>query len=272
MNQIALINWSAWKAEEPTPEFVDQVMRAVIQLPSDSAVRARRRKPGRTIAVFSAGAIAIVSFAVFAQVGFRVRHTEPSHKWGAAESGGHVVNIGNHVAEDSGVRGLSTPVIRKSGTVVNRKLREEVRAKLVPTLQAQGIERDPMTGFTLPGGSTAQSHNLSQDYILARLREDFYPLARACYASALTRLPGLHGTFVIDFMIVGDAKVGGIVDQAKTDKSSDITDPEFSTCVRESMLSMVFEPPENDGWLIVRLPVRFEPSAQEKKPSGPSGP
>jgi hypothetical protein len=48
-------------------------------------------------------------------------------------------------------------------------------------------------------------------------------------------------------LIVGDAKVGRIVDQTEIDEASDTTDPEVATGVHESMLSMVFAPPENDG-------------------------
>jgi hypothetical protein len=65
--------------------------------------------------------------------------------------------------------------------------------------------------------------------------------------SALVRLPELRGRIVIDFLIVGDAKVGRIVDQTEIDEASDTTDPEVATGVHESMLSMVFAPPENDG-------------------------
>jgi hypothetical protein len=70
---------------------------------------------------------------------------------------------------------------------------------------------------------------------------------------------------MLDFVIVGDAKVGGIVDQAAVDEKSDIADPEFVTCVRESMLSMVFAPPANDGWVTVVYPILFAPDDESSR-------
>src|SRR6185436_3500755 len=111
----------------------------------------------------------------------------------------------------------------------------------------------------------AASTRLPREYIQARIRQDFFPLAISCYESALARSPNLRGRIVVDFMIVGDAKVGGIVDQAEIDEKSDIEDPEFRTCLRESMLSMVFEAPENDGWLTVTYPFVFEPDDEAER-------
>ena len=67
-------------------------------------------------------------------------------------------------------------------------------------------------------------------------------------------------------MIVGDAKSGGIVDQAKINERTDIADRELATCLRESMLSMVFAPPENNGWVTVTYPFRFSPDDEDEAP------
>jgi hypothetical protein len=86
----------------------------------------------------------------------------------------------------------------------------------------------------------------------------------ACYESALAREPALRGRVVVDFMIVGDAKVGGIVDQAEINLRSDIGDEELRSCIRESMLSMVFAPPDNNGWVTVTYPFVFSPDDEEE--------
>ncbi|HMJ54344.1 MAG TPA: AgmX/PglI C-terminal domain-containing protein, partial [Polyangiaceae bacterium] len=114
-----------------------------------------------------------------------------------------------------------------------------------------------------PSGSNGPSHNLSREYLQQRIREDFYPMAKVCYEGALAKQPELRGQIVIDFVIVGDAKVGGIVDQAKINDRTDVTDVTFLECIRESMLSMVFAPPDNGGWVTVTYPFKFSPDKEE---------
>jgi hypothetical protein len=150
-----------------------------------------------------------------------------------------------------------------AGTVIDRRARDTKRVAIMAPLAASGVERDPHTGLTIPSGSSGASHNLSREYLQARIREDFYPLAAACYEGALARQPGLRGQIAIDFMIVGDAKVGGIVDQAQINDKTDITDSRFVECMRESMLSMVFAPPDENGWVTVTYPFRFSPEDED---------
>jgi hypothetical protein len=116
---------------------------------------------------------------------------------------------------------------------------------------AQGKEPDSQTGLASPG--------LTKEYIQARVREDFIPLARACYESALAKAPALAGHIIVNFTIVGAPGVGGIVDEAEINDRTDITDREFLMCMRESMLTMVFEAPQYEGWTTVVYPFEFAP-------------
>ncbi len=100
---------------------------------------------------------------------------------------------------------------------------------------------------------------LSSEYLQERIREDFIPLARECYEAALEQNPSLAGKVMMTFEIVGDESVGGVVESAELGEGSTLDDPEFNTCMRESMLSMVFEPPKGGGSVTVNYPIRFDP-------------
>jgi hypothetical protein len=113
----------------------------------------------------------------------------------------------------------------------------------------------PVLGF-----SDAGKPKIDPSYIQQRVREDLFPLAKGCYNDALKRDPTTAGKLVIFFRILGDRKVGGVVDEAKMMDDTTITDPEFQTCVRESMMSVSFAAPPNDGEVTVVYPITFSNS------------
>lgn len=100
---------------------------------------------------------------------------------------------------------------------------------------------------------------LDKDYIRARIQDDLLPIAQECYESALEDDPKLAGKLVMTFSIVGDEEVGGVVDEAELDPSSDIRNPALNECMRESMLSLAFAPPEDGGTVQVTYPFEFAP-------------
>ncbi len=100
---------------------------------------------------------------------------------------------------------------------------------------------------------------IGPQYIQDRMHADFFPMARDCYDEAAKRSPGLEGTVVLRFAIVGDAHVGGVVESADVMDRSTIRDQAMIECMRESMLSMTFPPPETGGFVTVEYPVNFSP-------------
>jgi hypothetical protein len=116
---------------------------------------------------------------------------------------------------------------------------------------------------TLDGGGVDPA------YLQARIREDFLPMAQQCYEQLLRRAPGWGGRVPMEFVLLGDERVGGVVDEARivgpdggTDaeaEPSGLGDGEFRTCLRESMMAMAFAPPPGRGSLRVRYPFRFSP-------------
>lgn len=107
---------------------------------------------------------------------------------------------------------------------------------------------------------------LDKDYIRTRIQDDLVPIAKECYESALEDQPELGGKVVMKFSIVGDESVGGVVDEANVDPTSDITHPDLLECMRESMLSLSFPPPEGGGTVSVTYPFVF---AADGPPAAP---
>ena len=97
---------------------------------------------------------------------------------------------------------------------------------------------------------------------LAYWERKFAPMAAACFDQLQTRAPEAAGSVVTDFVIVGDEHVGGVVDEVTLqgrDDAAVLGDDAFHTCLRESMMAMVFRPPPRGGSLRVRYPFRFAP-------------
>jgi hypothetical protein len=153
------------------------------------------------------------------------------------------------------------------------RMREEIRALLAeagPLGLMGGASAEPPAareaGFpTMPelGPWDGGDVHVDPKYIQARVREDLFPLAKNCYADALKRDPKTSGRLELSFRIIGDHKVGGVVDDAKVTDQTTITDAEFQTCVRESMMSVSFDAPPNDGEITVVYPILFSPDEPE---------
>lgn len=109
------------------------------------------------------------------------------------------------------------------------------------------------------GLDDAGNPRVDPDYIRKRVREDLFPLALDCYGTALKRDPKLAGKLVVYFRVIGDKKVGGVVDEARLEEGTTIADREMQTCVRESMMSVSFDAPPGAGELTVVYPIEFSP-------------
>lgn len=98
---------------------------------------------------------------------------------------------------------------------------------------------------------------------LARLMKDLHrdvmPLADECYEQALERDPTVAGSLNLQFEVIGDQDVGGLVESVELEESSEIQDPEMVECIRETLLSTIFPAPDDSGATGVRLTLGFEP-------------
>lgn len=100
---------------------------------------------------------------------------------------------------------------------------------------------------------------LDFDYASSRIEEHFIPLAKDCYAALLEKQPGASGEAVFAFEIVGDESIGGVIDSVELTEESTLDEPEFVECVRQSLLSVEFEPPPTHGRATIVYRTRFAP-------------
>lgn len=111
----------------------------------------------------------------------------------------------------------------------------------------------------VPTPAPLGSSTLDKEYIRDVVRSDFYPMARQCYESALVSNPKLSGKLVVFFTIVGDEKVGGIVESAELVEGTTIDDPQLTQCFAESMKTVAFKAPRKGGMVTVKYPFEMTP-------------
>lgn len=150
-----------------------------------------------------------------------------------------------------------------SATVHDRAVRDDLRARILAAWLLAMPEVD--SGFdaglraqipmpVLDGGTVDPS------YLRERIREDFIPMARACYEQLLVRRPDASGRALAEFVIIGDERLGGVVDEVTVQPDDGgLSDEGFATCLRESMYTVAFRPPPGRGSLRVRYPFIFRP-------------
>jgi len=122
-----------------------------------------------------------------------------------------------------------------------------------------------------PAPAPAGTARIDPKYIRERVREDFFPLAKECYQGVLERHPERSGKVALHFTIVGDERIGGIVEEATVGDESTLRDDEFDTCMTESMMSMTFPPPKGGGSVTVVYPIEFSPGDDDEGDAGGAG-
>ena len=100
---------------------------------------------------------------------------------------------------------------------------------------------------------------IEPEYVQRSVRDQFFPVAQKCYGDALVKSPNLQGEIDLWFVIVGDAKVGGIVESVDVLNKSTLRDPDVIECLRESFLGVTFPPPKGGGVVTVEYPISFSP-------------
>ena len=158
---------------------------------------------------------------------------------------------------------------RKRADAIREKLRQARLAKAVAEAHAEAAAQDSKPasegaeGFArMPSGQKKGDGPtpVKREYIQRMLREQFIPLAKECYEELLDRDPQAAGRLKLDFSITGDSSVGGVVDEVELGDGTTFEDEEIRLCLRESMYSVVFDAPPEDGQVItIGYPIEFAP-------------
>jgi hypothetical protein len=127
-------------------------------------------------------------------------------------------------------------------------------------------EVDPAAAPEEPPGG------LSKEYLRDTVQEQVVPLVKECYDNLLEKNPATDGRMVLQFTIMGDESVGGIVDEMDFGEDSEISDEDFRECLSETMMSTVFDPPEGGGKVHVTYPFIFATDPMDlPEPKAPEG-
>lgn len=79
------------------------------------------------------------------------------------------------------------------------------------------------------------------------LNREYEPLVTDCVEQAAARAPELRGMYRLNIGTLADEELGAVVDVAEPGVGSEVTDPEFFECLRESAYTLVIPPPLTTG-------------------------
>ncbi len=160
-------------------------------------------------------------------------------------------------------RVVSDPSAEHRWTHVDAQKRAEILSQILALMQADAGSSEgggDASAVTLGGRRAFRSTNdieLGARFIQERIREDFVPMAQGCYRELLQRKPEAEGDVVVGFEVMGDESVGGVVNSAEIRNESTLRDESLETCLRESFLSVYFDPPPAGAVATIRFPFHF---------------
>lgn len=178
------------------------------------------------------------------------------------------------VAKGSKAPASSDDVVKRKPVTKKRRLdeaeREVVRKQILegirehqsrPRESERSVPDRPDDAEAEPGGtggikdrSDGQLANL-----IGTINDDLMPLADECYEQARETDPELTGMLDINFQVIADEDIGGLVDAVDLGRENEIENEALVECVRETILSTIFPSPNETGEQGVRLTLRFTP-------------
>jgi hypothetical protein len=206
-----------------------------------------------------------MAFAVLAVVGFFIARrsfsTKPNVPTAAVSDSAEVVTT-----QSAAAAGASQPLGRAPMLDRDRadRIRAEMRAAMLapaaPAANAPQASPHAREYREMPAQDDQTQPGATAAYIRSVMHDDYIPLAEQCYKNLLAKDPKRSGTVYAKFVITGDTKSGGVVESVELkENEKSIRDPEFVMCMRESLLSVVFDAPPNDGTLSVGYPLELSP-------------
>lgn len=142
----------------------------------------------------------------------------------------------------------------------------EKRALLRRRLLALRVERTHDSVRRALGASSIVPHSaraaddpkLYTAFINERVRPDLTYFAQTCYEELEQRSPGAHGHVTLGLEFLADRELGGIINGVLIRAGATLSDETFDACLRDSFLSIYFDPPPSGGRAAINLQFRFE--------------
>ncbi len=217
--------------------------------------------------------LAVVAVALATWLVWRSVRTPPRSAGGADGAAAPVEGTPAWVEPEPGapsdrLHAYDAPGAPPSGDDAGPRLDRQRRDAMRELIYRAWSQTPPPEGTAAAAAPSAKV--LDKDYIRSRIREDYIPLAKDCYEQGLKKNPKLAGKIVADFSIVGNKNVGGIIDEVAFDRDGGTTlgDPDVLECLKQSLYSVTFEPPPDDGKVTVTYPISFSPDAPDAGDAG----
>lgn len=153
------------------------------------------------------------------------------------------------------------------GRRISKEEHVELRRRIAESLEARAAAPKATAPREAPENNAPTNSDLRDrtdgtlTKFMGTINEDFMPLADECFEAARGTDPNLRGLLDLEFSIMADAEIGGLVDSVALGDGNEIQDPQLTECIRETMLSTVFPAPEGTGQTEVRLTIPLEPEA-----------
>ena len=114
-----------------------------------------------------------------------------------------------------------------------------------------------------PAASMRGQSSLEETDVRAAI-EAMRPLLEECFSLGRQEQPDLSSAVaIVDFTVVGDDQVGGVIETSGIGEGSKNVSPTMSECIRETMLTLMLPPPRSHGRAGVVYPFRFGAAATE---------
>jgi hypothetical protein len=126
--------------------------------------------------------------------------------------------------------------------------------------QIHSVQKDREAQQVAPnkGVPAVAPQKLDADYIRGRIK-DLIPLVEECYELGLREQPKLEGKLVLKFDIVGEPKLGGVVESIEYVRQNDagILNQTLEDCLKATVETQTFAAPEKGGKTTVTYPFVF---------------
>ncbi|MCB9715674.1 MAG: hypothetical protein H6712_17525 [Myxococcales bacterium] len=176
------------------------------------------------------------------------------------------------------------------GSTADREARQRMRERIVDALRAReraaqrdrsdaaassgpaaasegseaGTEAPPELPEPGPATGGLVDRTGTRSYLVEVMNHDLMPLADECIALAREGEPGIEGMLVLDFEIIADEEIGGVVESVAAGQGNEVPNPELLECMRESILATTLPAPpaEQGGRDAISISLRLSPEGE----------
>lgn len=131
-----------------------------------------------------------------------------------------------------------------------------------PEPAATGAEEPPPRRDSEPHGGGLVDRTGTREYLVDVMNEDLMPLADECIELARHGEPELAGMLVLDFEIITDEEIGGVVESVAPGQDNEVPNLELMECMRESILATTLPPPDRGGRDAISISLRLSPDQE----------